>query len=135
MKNNMIFIFGIKITLWKVWFSNTFQTNNVVVSFKFIILIFLKSTFLGGFSWKRYFICWRCFRRCWVNCWYWFQCFNQFKPFLCSPFFRNLPSKCLMDITTEDVGCQSFLLTNFFRRFFIFSSLGNENTGTISSPL
>ena len=92
MKNNMIFIFGIKITLWKVWFSNTFQTNNVVVPFKFIILIFLKNTFLGGFSWKRYFICWRCFRRCWVNCWYWFQCFNQSKPFLCSPFFRNLPS-------------------------------------------
>ena len=42
-------LFGIKITLWTVWLSNNFQTNNVVVPFKFIILIFLKNTgdFLG----------------------------------------------------------------------------------------
>ena len=107
------FIFGVKITLWIVWLSNTFQTNNVVVPFKFIILIFLKNSFLGGFSWKGYFICGRWFCRCWVNC----------------------LVKCLMHITAEDVGCQSFLLTNFIHRFFIFSSLGNENTETVSSPL
>ena len=135
MKNNMIFIFGVKIALWTVWFSNTLQTNNIVVPFKFIILIFLKNFFLWGFSWKRYFICGRCVRGCWVNWWYWFQCFNQSKPFSCSPFFRNLSSKCLMQITAEDVGFQSFLLTNFIQQFLMSSSLGNENIGTTSSPL
>ena len=93
MKNNMIFIFGIKITLWTVWFSNTFETNNIVVSFKFIRLIFLKNSFLWGFSWRRYFICGRCFRRCWVNCWYWFQCFDQSKPFFVFTFLQKFAFK------------------------------------------
>ena len=33
-----------------------------------------------------------------------------------------------MHINAEDVGCQSFLLTNFIQQFLISSSLGNENT-------
>ena len=92
MKNNMIFIFGVKITLWTVWFYNTFQTN-VVVPFKFIILIFLKNSFLWGFFWKRYFLSGRCFCRCWVNCWYWLQCFNQTKPFFVLTFLQKFVFK------------------------------------------
>ena len=75
------------------WFNNTFQTNNTVVSCKFIILIFLKNSFLWGFSWKRYFICGRYFRRCWVKCWYCFQCFNQPKPFFVSTFLQKFAIK------------------------------------------
>ena len=89
----MIFIFGEKITMWTVWFSNTFQTNDIVVPFKFIILIFLKNYFLWRFSRKKNFTCGRCFGRCWVNCWYWFQCFNQSKRLIVFTFLQKFAQK------------------------------------------
>ena len=89
----MIIISGEKITMWTVWFSNIFQTNNIVVPFKFVILIFLKNFFLWRFSWKKNFRCGRCFGRCWVSCWYWFQCFNQSKPFLVFTFLQKFSFK------------------------------------------
>ena len=91
------FIFGEKITMWTVWFSNTFQTNNIVVLFKFIILTFLKNPFLWRFSWKRSFTYgWRCFCRWWVNCWYCFQCFNQSKLFFVFTFLQKFAFKVLI---------------------------------------
>ena len=43
--------------------------------------------------------------------------------FLYSQFFRNLLSKCLMHVTAEEVGCESFQLTNLTQRFLISWSL------------
>ena len=60
-------------------FSNTFQRNNIVVPFRF--------------SWKRNVISGRCFVRCYVTCWYWFQCFNQSKPFFVFTFFQKFTFK------------------------------------------
>ena len=139
----MIFIFGEKITMWTAWFSNLFQTNNIVVPFEFIILIFLKNSFLWRFSWKRYFISGTCIWRCTLYVFVdagWivgigYNVLINLNLFSCSPFFKNLPSKCLIHITAEEVGCQSFLMTNFILRFSISPSLENKSTGTISFPV
>ena len=77
------------------------QSDSVILSKPIILLFFLnssyscssKNSFLWRFFWNRYFICGRCFCRCWINCWYWFQCFNQPKLFFVSTFLQKFAFK------------------------------------------
>ena len=72
------------------------QSDSVILSKPIILLFFLNSSYScssKNFFWNRYFICGRCFCRCWINCWYWFQCFNQPKLFFVSTFLQKFAFK------------------------------------------
>ena len=122
-------MFGVKITLWTVWFSNTFQTNDIAVPFKFIILILFKNSFLWGFSCKRYFICGRCFRRCWVNSWYWFECFNHSKHFFVFTFLQKFAFKVFNAYYCWRRGLPIFPIDKLYPTIIYLHHLGMKTQG------
>ena len=110
---------------------HTFKFHNLVVIYKFDILFCKHIILIGAFKAL-------VLEDAWVegsnivSTGFMLMCKRHL--FFLSPIFKYLFSKCLMHITLEFEGHQSFLFTNLTHIFFRSSLRGNEKTTVWFSP-